>query len=292
MTVERTTQQSGIDRVGLQLTSNLRRLQDAQERLTSGKQIGKLSDDPAAVGNAVQLRTAIGRAGQYQRNISDGLARLNQTDSTLQQIVTDLTRVKDLATQAQNGAMSADDRAAIATELAQLKSSIAASANTQYLGQSLFGGAAGAAGAYDASGAFIGDNASVERNVAPGVKVAVNLNGTNVFETSGKTLFASLQSLIDEVNAGTSGTAASEIDAHLSTIQQGLSEVGGRVNRLEALKTHTDETIASMQKDLSSIEDIDLEKAMLDVQTRQVAYQAALAATARVIQPSLVDFLK
>jgi flagellar hook-associated protein 3 FlgL len=47
-----------------------------------------------------------------------------------------------------------------------------------------------------------------------------------------------------------------------------------------------------MKKNLSNIEDVDLAKVMMDLQVQQVAYQAALSATARAIQPSLSDFLR
>jgi len=294
MTVQRTTQQSGIDRVSLDLSNNLRRLQESQDRLATGKQITRLSDDPTGVGSAVQLRSSLGRAAQYQRNVEDGLSRLNEADSSLQRIVDNLSRVKDLATQANSGAISEGERASVAAEMTQLRDQIIATANASYLGQPVFGGTASSGRAYDASGAYVGDDSSIERNVAPGLRVAVNLNGSSVFSTNGVSLFDSLNALIASVTTdpSTIGDNALVIDGHLSTIQQGLAEVGGRVNRLEALKTHTDDSIASMQKNLSSIEDIDLEKAMLDVKTRDVAYQAALSATARVIQPSLVDFLK
>ncbi|MFZ4516214.1 MAG: flagellar hook-associated protein FlgL [Acidimicrobiia bacterium] len=294
MTIERTTQQSVVDRTALQLSNSMRLLQESQDRLTSGKAIARISDDPAGAGAAVSLRASIGRANQFQRNIDDGAARLAESDRALQSIVERMTRVKELAVQANNGATTAEDRAAIAAELSQIKSSVIALANSSYLGQPLFGGTGGTGVAYDASGNYVGDATTVERNVAPGVRVAINISGTAVFQTGGTSLFDSLQSLIDNVSSSPSniGTTATELDGHLATLQAGLAEVGGRVNRLDALKTHTDESIASMQKDLSSIEDVDLEKAILEAKTREVAYQAALNATARVIQPSLADFLK
>jgi flagellar hook-associated protein 3 FlgL len=294
MVIQRTTQQSGIDRVSLDLTNNLRTLQEAQNRLTSGKQIGSVSDDPIGVGSATQLRSSIGRAGQYLRNVDDGLARLSEADRAMQQIAEHLTRMKDLAIQARSGASTPTDRQAIAVEMQQLREAVIAVANVKYLGAPVFGGTSGAAVAYDASGTYVGDDTTIERNVAPGVRVAINVNGSSVFSTGGTSLFTTMQSLIDGIVADPDAASvhATTLDSHLSTIQQGLAEVGGRMNRLDALKVHTDESIASMQEQLSSIEDVDLEQAILDVKLREVAYQASLSATARVIQPSLVDFLK
>lgn len=294
MVIERTTQQSGIDRTTLILSNSLRLLQRSQEQLTTGKAITRISDDPAGASASISLRSTIGRASQHQKNIDDGLSRLAESDRALQSIVERMTRAKELAVQANGGVATAEDRAAIAAELTQIKDSIISLANSSYLGQPVFGGTTASGAAYDSSGNYVGDTTAVERNVAPGVRVAINISGTSVFQTGGTSLFTSLQSLINDVTSNPSniGTTAAELDGHLATLQAGLSEVGGRMNRLDALKTHTDESIASMQKELSSIEDVDLEKAMLEAKTREVAYQAALNATARVIQPSLADFLK
>lgn len=294
MVIERTTQQSGIERTTLVLSNSLKLLQRSQEQLTTGKAITRISDDPAGASASLSLRSSIGRANQHQNNIDDGLSRLGESDRALQSIVERMTRVKELAVQANGGTATPDDRAAIAAELNQIKDAIISLANSSYLGQPLFGGTTAAGAAYDSSGNYVGDSTAVERNVAPGVRVAINISGTSVFQTGATSLFTSLQTLIDDVTSNPSniGTTAAELDGHLATLQAGLSEVGGRMNRLDALKTHTDESIASMQKELSSIEDVDLEKAILEAKTREMAYQAALNATARVIQPSLADFLK
>jgi flagellar hook-associated protein 3 FlgL len=278
----------------LNLSKNLGQLQDAQDRLSSGRQVRKLSDDPTAVGSAVQVRSSIGRSAQYIRNVDDGLARLATADTALQQIADHLGRIKDLAMQARSGAIDSVERAAVAEEMVQLRAQIIATTNATYLGQPVFGGTTSSGLAYDSTGSYLGDSATIERNVAPGVRVAVNLNGSTVFSTGVVSLHDAVQDLIDSVTSdpSTIGDNADVLDDHISTLQFGLSEVGGRVNRLEALKSHTDESIASMQQHLSSIEDIDLERAMIDLQTREVAYQAALSAIARVIQPSLVDFLR
>ncbi len=48
----------------------------------------------------------------------------------------------------------------------------------------------------------------------------------------------------------------------------------------------------SLKSTLSGVEDIDLPKTIMDLQLQQTTYQAALSATAKVLQPSLMDFLR
>jgi flagellar hook-associated protein 3 FlgL len=82
------------------------------------------------------------------------------------------------------------------------------------------------------------------------------------------------------------------LDTQTNNVQQGLAEVGARFTRVDSMKSQNSSDALTMKKNLSNIEDVDLAKVMMDLQVQQVAYQAALSATARAIQPSLSDFLR
>ena len=68
--------------------------------------------------------------------------------------------------------------------------------------------------------------------------------------------------------------------------------MGAAYNRVDAAERKGQDALVTLRSSLSEVEDTDLPKAMVDLQMHEVAYQAALAATARVVQPSLVDFLR
>jgi flagellar hook-associated protein 3 FlgL len=68
--------------------------------------------------------------------------------------------------------------------------------------------------------------------------------------------------------------------------------VGARYNQLTQARQAADDKVLSLTSQLSDVEDIDLPKTLTDLQLQQTAYQAALAAAGRVVQPSLVDFLR
>ena len=167
--------------------------------------------------------------------------------------------------------------------------------NTKYLDRPIFGGTSAATQAYDPSGTFIGDTSAVTRNVGPGVSVQVNVTGPQAFGPPGADLFTALSNLANDLRtnpAAINTTDLGAIDAGAVRVRTALGEVGARSAQLETTKSRSDDLLLNLRDSLSKIEDIDLPKVATDLQIQQVSYQAALAATAKVIQPSLVDFLK
>ncbi len=296
---------------GLQI--NLGRLQTLQEQLSSGRQISRPSDNPAGTVAAMQFRSDISRTTQYQRNAEDGMGWLGAADNTLTGSMTLIRRVRDLNISAISGAMSPEARNAIAIEVDQLRENLLAVANTQYLGRPLFGGTSATNPVYvkDASGVvgYAGDSGQVMRTIAAGTTVPVNLDHAAVFgppgtpasagppptpAVPGTDLFAVLAQLSDDLRnnpAALSGDLDA-IDAVMKRVQNALADVGARYHRVETMNDMAKAALDSLNEGLTNTENIDLPKTILDLQMQQVAYQAALGATAKAIQPSLVDFLR
>ncbi len=78
----------------------------------------------------------------------------------------------------------------------------------------------------------------------------------------------------------------------MRNVSDALGEIGARYNRVETMKNRANHQIVTLRSSLSEVEDIDLPATIMDLQLQETAYKAALSATARVIQPSLVDFLR
>ncbi len=88
------------------------------------------------------------------------------------------------------------------------------------------------------------------------------------------------------------GDSLTRIDALSKQMLSALADVGTRYGRVEgALTTLTDANLNNTAA-LSEVENVDIAKAIVDLQMAEVAHQAALGATARVLQPSLLDFLR
>ena len=171
----------------------------------------------------------------------------------------------------------------------------------------MFGGNTGGRAAYSTpaagqpGGAYQGDAGVAVRTVATGTQVEVNVTGPEVFgDETDSQLFDVLSGLVAQLR-GTPGGAGGVVDVRdgLSKLDRALDrmigavgKVGARTNRIEAMKTQAEESLVTLTNSLSEVESIDLPKTIMELQMQEIAYKAALGATARVVQPSLLDFLR
>jgi flagellar hook-associated protein 3 FlgL len=277
------------------LENAMGRLSNLQGQLASGKQLQRPSDSPTGVVSALQYRAQIDRTTQYQTNADDGLSWLQLADSTLTAMNDQITQARSLALQGISGATSQESRNALAAQVDQIRNNLIDLANTKYLDRPIFAGTSATGQAYNLGGSFLGDTNAVNRSVGPGVSVQVNVTGPQAFGPPGADLFATLTTLANDLRTNPAAVNASDlgaIDTAASRVRNALGEVGARSAQLSTTKSRSDDLLLNLRDSLSKIEDIDLPKAATDLQIQQVSYQAALAATARVIQPSLVDFLR
>jgi len=277
------------------LQANLARLQATQSKLSSGKAISRPSDSPTGTMSALRLRTDIDRYDQLDRNAADGLARLGTTDNALTDGLANLREVRDAILQGANASMSATDREALAAQVDGLRQSLLAVANTKYLQQPIFAGTTGATNAYDANGVYQGDASATTRTIAPGIKVAVNVPGEEAFGPAGDDVFKLLGDIASDLRTNPSNLTATDLgklDAGYLRMQNALSGVGSRYHQIEIMQARNQANQLDTKTHLSEVEGVDLPAATVDLQMQEVAYQAALGATARAIQPSLVDFLR
>ncbi|HEY1134517.1 MAG TPA: hypothetical protein VGE77_08055 [Nocardioides sp.] len=296
MTIGRVTQGMLSQRAVGGLQTNLARLAEIQEKLSTGRSINRASDSPTDSTAAMRLTSAVGDAKQHSRNAADALGWLGITDTALQSVSAQLRRASDLAIQGGNaGALSADSREAIAVELEQIRDGLIGVANTQYLDRPVFGGITAGSAAYDASGAFVGEAGAVNRTVGAGAQVRVDVLGPEVFGPAGDTVFDRLTALAGALRSGdTAGvrTGMDEVKASLGRVTGALAEVGTRTNRVESAQRRADDAVITLGSAFKDVAGVDIAATVVDLQMQEVAYQAALGAAARVIQPSLMDFLR
>jgi flagellar hook-associated protein 3 FlgL len=278
------------------LQANIARISDLQNQLSSGRALNKPSDSPTGTVQAMQLRGQLAAGTQYAKNIQDTTARLGTIDGALTGAMGSIQRIRDLTLQGMstgsNG--SAQAQQALATEVGQLKQTLLELANTTYLGRPVFGGTTTSSQAYDGAGNFIGDTNPVMRRLDQNTSIQADASGPAVFGSGPSGLFQVIDSIAAKLtaNPGALGTDLTALDAATAQVQTALSDVGARENRVSAMDQRTTTSMTTWQASLASVENIDLPKTIMDLQMQQVTYQAALGAAAKVIQPSLVEFLK
>lgn len=296
MSTFRVTQKMLAGQSVASLQTGLERLAKVQEQLSTGRVINRPSDSPVGALSAMRFREAISTQEQYSRNADNGVGWLSTIDTSLGSMSDGVRRARELGLQgASTGSSSSAARAALAAEVDQLRESLISQANTSYLGRPVLGGVTAGSTAFDAGGAYVGTPGAVERTVGDGVRVRVDLTGTDVVGVNGASLFDDLDNLSAALVAGDSAAmraALSSLEGRLNTIVAARATVGATQNRIEAAAQKASDAMVSLGSSLSEVENTDLPKAIVDLKLQEVAYQAALASTARVMQPSLVDFLR
>jgi flagellar hook-associated protein 3 FlgL len=276
-----------------QLQASLNGIADLQNQAATGKKLTKPSDSPVDIGQSLQLRADLNRNAQLSSNISDAEGWLGTTDSTLGQMITQLQQVNTLVLQAANGSNDQVARDAIANQIEQIRQGLIGLANSPYGNRPLFGGTASGAVAYDASGAYVGTSASVQRTIAPGVQVQVNVNGDTAFGPPGNDVFTTLDQIANAIQGNQSLTALSaQLKTQTQAVQTAQANVGATYARVDATKTQNTTNASTMTQNLSNVENADLAEVLMNLQAQETTYQAALAAAAKAIQPSLAAFLQ
>ena len=304
MSASRITEKSIANRTLANLQNNISRLGVTQQQLSSGKQISRPSDSPSGATMAMQYRSDMGRMQQYTRNANDGMSWLNVTDSALSSIVDQVARAHELVLSGISGGAfgTPEAREAMAQEVDSIVGSTLGLANTTYLGRPVFGGSTSGNVAYASDvaaanyGTYVGDHGQVLRTADNSSTVRVDTDGDAVFggAAGGQTLFQLLQQVSQDLRTDPQKLPRDldALDASATSLRTGLAGVGSRTNELTQMQQSASSSGATLAQSLTDVEDIDLPKTITDLQLQQTAYQAALAATARVVQPSLVDFLR
>jgi flagellar hook-associated protein 3 FlgL len=292
----RVTERSIATHTLANLQTNIARLGDLQNRLSTGKQLTKVSDAPGDAVLAMQYRSDVTNLQQYSRNANDGVAWLNTADSALTAAVEQVNRAKELVLSGMSSGSGGgpDAREAIALEMDDIRESVLNLANTQYLDRPVFGGTTTGQIAYNEDGTYAGDNGQVLRTVSPSAKIRVDTSSAEVFGTGSTQVFDLLKKISADLRTDPTQLEddLGKLNQATTSMQAGLSSVGARVNRLTQLQNYADSRVVDLNNQVSTVEDIDLPKTITELTLQQTAYQAALAATAKVVQPSLVDFLR
>jgi flagellar hook-associated protein 3 FlgL len=288
------------------LNSNLGTVQRLQQQMTSGRSIGRPSDDPTGANTSMITRQGLASLTQQARNISDGQTFLDSTDSALQNILDQVRTVRNLTVQALNdGAMDAQSQQDVATQVTGIRESLLGQANQVAQGRPLFGGATTGSVAYKDDGtgtyAYVGVGNGTDtrtwmtRQVSDVEGIRVDITGPEAFGVpgSGKDLFGVVGNVAHDVGDPTALTRdLSDLDSVINGLNTALADIGTRSARMRTAATNNANQQLTLQTLLSTTEDIDLPKTIMSLQMQQVGYQAALSATAQSLQQTLVGFLK
>lgn len=301
------------------LLNNMDRIQTDLTRsqlvATSGKQLTKASDDPAAVRPALLTRERLLGSERYLRTMDSALDRLTAQEAGLDQAENLLARVNEVVVASGNAALSASDRRTMADEIGQLRESLLAVGNTRSDGKYLFAGYAEETQPFSANPAYNppvdsrpvlynGDQGVMRLEISQGEQVAVNINGQSLLlgdddgdgtPDAGKIdIFALLTRIEDGLRANDQAGVSAELD-NVKIAQEQVSDhrtrIGNLAQRVEVSREAMADAQVDLQEMLSRYEDADLAKVLAEMLQQEQALQAAMSVTSRVSKLSILDYL-
>jgi len=272
--------------------------QIALQEISTGKRVNQPSDDPAAAALYAGNVAAESRIDQYLQSVGS-LQALNQTaDSALSSVVAALNQAISLGTQAANGDMNPDNLQQILQSVQGVLNQVVQLANTSFQGSYIFAGTATTTQPFSVNNGGVTYNGNSGVNnaaIADGRTIQVNLSGNQIFQNSGGDVFGTLQQLVTGLQNGDKtaiATATTALGTALQQLSVQRSFYGSNLNQLTGDQNELNQQKLNLQTQDNKLVGIDLSVAATDLSQAQLAHQAALAASARVLQPSLLDYLK
>ncbi|MCU1336587.1 MAG: flagellar hook-associated protein 3 [Bryobacterales bacterium] len=291
------------------LASLNNRITKTQAQLTSGIRVSRASDDPAAVGDILQLESDIGRVTQVTANLNNVKSEVTSASGIVQDSVSLLDQARSLAAQGASGTLSPSGRLALAAQAEQILSALVNASRTTFAGRYLFSGDSSSQPAYDVN---LSNATGVSRLLtAPatrliqdsnGVVFAVSKTAQDLFDhrnpddsIAADNVFAAVNSLrVALTNNDQAGTAAAA--ASIQKAQDYLSQQGTFYGAVENRLTNALDLSQKFQLQwsgaLSAERDTDVAAATTDLSQERLSQQAALQAQASMPRNSLFDFLK
>lgn len=300
MSISRVTQTMLSRTVLHNLNVLAQRLAKSQEQLTSGYVVNRPSDDPVRAFQALNLQTELANHEQYAKNIDYARGWVDATDAALHRIQENLHRIRELLLQAANDTISHSDRQKIVMELEGLADDLKTQGNSKYQGEFIFAGTLTDAAPYTLgpSDAYAGNDTGVVREIAPGVRVAINQIGRVVLGDDTQGLLFHLRELITHLQSGTPADLdlvrnqdLRNLDADLEVLNQARTQVGTLQQRLELSDFRLMELKGSAEELLSKIREADVIEAYVKFTQQKATYEAALKTGASIMQPSLLDYI-
>jgi len=264
------------------------RMQEYQEKITTGKEINRASDDPAGTRRVLSLRAEGLQLEQYSKNIVSSIQSLEYNSSALNGAADLLSRIQELAIVGVNGATDQEGRNAIASEMNGILESILQVANTSRMGLYIFAGTKTTTRPFESTRnsagdvsavTYMGNREKIKYPVGPGFSSQVNQPGAETFMDNN--LFSSIISLRDNLASGAIQFAKDEMtnveNAH-TDITHFMSKAGAVASALEFSDNRIKDTQVALQATLGDIEGADLAEIVLKLKEQESVLQAALAA--------------
>jgi flagellar hook-associated protein 3 FlgL len=287
----------GIEQRLMTLAVQLNR---AEEKVATGKNMNRPSDNPVGLVSALGLRNSLSRLEQYRRNMDMGKIWLDLSGTAIEQATKVAQQAEAIALNLQDGTQAAEMRTTLANEVDLLLDQAVSLGNTQLAGKFIFAGYSTntqpftrtQVGGSDAV-QYNGDLSDFRIQVGPQESLEIGRNGQELFVNSD--FFNSLIRLKEAIE-NDDRTGIQQEAVRLQGIEDffnaQMSDIGIRQGRILDKQDILKGLKLNFQNQIADLENADMAQAILDVKERQNAYEVALAASSKIMEVSLLDYLR
>lgn len=287
------------------LQNNLSNMDKLNNQINTQKQVNKVSDDPFKAIKIMNMENEIDSVEKYNSNCDEVIGWLDTTDGSLGQIGSLTSDIKTLLTSIQ-GTFGKDEIKAVQTEIIEKIKQIGEAMNTTYAGKYVFGGSAtdtlpvevkqeedGSLSISINKDEKIKDKLKVE--ISDGITLDYNLTINNINKNGLDILKKVVEKLddspLDTEDMNEVKSLSSDVDNYLSDILNNRALVGAKTNTVEAIKESNEDQILEMQKTYSLMQDVDVAEKFIQLKSAEMVYTSSLQVGAKLIQPTLLDYL-
>lgn len=275
-------------------------LQNLNEKLASGKRVNRPSDDPIAMVDAMQMKTVLAQFGQYARNLKTGQAWVNLSESVLSQELEIVGRAKEIAVEMAGDTQNAGTRARTAVEAGHLLDQAISLGNSRLGGRYIFAGyridvapfSKVSSGGMETA-QYHGDTHDYHVQIGKDETLAAGKNGQSVLVDSG--LFDALGRLKKALEENDAQGIAAQL-GNLGSVEEAMdkeiADAGARNQRLDARKKALEDLSLAFEERLAEVEEADFTATMVELKSKEAAYQAALLSATRINALTLLDYLR
>lgn len=265
-------------------------------QIATGHKVNSASDDPAAAHKILTSKSLLSSIKQFDRNADLGLASLSFTETALDRAKEAIMRLQELGTTAASGLSNSETRNLIKAEVDNLREELIHIGNSNFEGKYIFSGYKTDTTAFDSTGVFQGDANTQTLKIGVSASVQAGVNGGEVFRgTAGGTdIFQTVADFSAALAANDQNgilSAISGLENSFNQISASVSDVGGRISRLNAVKEDLSVYGLEVETSISTLEDADIAGLITNLKSNQVALEAALASAGKVFSTNIFDYL-
>jgi flagellar hook-associated protein 3 FlgL len=287
------------------INTNLTRISNHQNELSTGRKINKPSDDPVGISFSLRYRSEVSENEQYENNVDAAISWLDYTDTTLGQANSVIQRARELAVQGANGTNPQAAMDAIKSEVGQLYSVMVTIGNSEFNGKYVFNGQLTDKAPYTEATAATDkvDQGEINLEIGTGVRISANVPGNKVFGDAddpanpgtNDNIFRVLKDMSTALAAGDINQVSAiigRIDVQNDRFLEARADVGAKTNRIELAQSRLKDISVNLLSLQSKTEDADISEVITNLKTDENVYQASLSVGSKIISTSLVDFLR